>query len=325
LFPGGATAVVLGLLAVVLGSVLAWAPSALLVALLLGALVATLFPGGMRPLHLGANAIAGPLLRAGIILLGARGNLELVAAVGPVAAVVVIFTMTAVLAFVTVAARRARIAPALAVLIAVGTAVCGNSAVAAAAPLVRARHAEIALAIGTVTLFGTGAMITYPVIGRLLGLDDLTFGVWAGAGIHDTSQVVATAFVFSPAAGEVATIVKLGRNALMLPILLALAMLWRGEVSHLAAARTSLLLVGGYVGLVVVNTLGLIPPDLAELAARASTTFLAIAMAAVGLGLQLRELRRLGGSAIAIGFGASALGGCIALALALALHGVAAP
>jgi len=317
--PGAGAAVALGIVALGLASLLPGAPSSLLVALLLGALVPAIADAPARRLQIGANAIGGPMLRVGIVLLGARGSLELVAAVGQMAAVVVLVTMLAVFGFVALAARQARIAPPLAVLLAVGTAVCGNSAIAAAAPLVRARRAEIALAIGTVTLFGTGALLAYPVIGQLLGMDDSTFGMWAGAGVHDTSQVVATGFAFSGPAGEVATIVKLGRNALMLPILLTLAMLWHGDASRLGAASTSLVLVGGYVALVVVNTAGLIPPGVHDLAAVASAAFLSIAIAAVGLGLRLRELRQLGGSAVAIGFGASLVGGSVALGMALAL------
>jgi len=316
---GAAAAVVLGIIALAVASMLPGAPSSLLVALLLGATIATLAPESIRPLQGGANAVGGPLLRVGIVLLGARGSLELVATVGPAAAVVVAVTMAAVFGFVGIAARRAGIAPALAVLLAVGTAVCGNSAIAAAAPLVRARREEIALAIGTVTLFGTVALVAYPVAGRLLGLDELTFGLWAGAGVHDTSQVVATAFAFSPEAGEVATIVKLGRNALMLPILLTLAVLWSRDTPRLAAARTSLVLVGGYVALVVTNTAGLIPAALRDAASLASAACLSIAIAAVGLGLRVRELRQLGGSAVAVGFGASLVGGGVALAIAVAL------
>ncbi len=317
--PGAAAAVVLGILGLGLASILPGGPSSLLVALLLGAGIATVASDAMGSLQAGANAVGGPLLRVGIVLLGARGSLDLVATVGPAAAGVVVVTMAAVFAFVAVAARHARITPALAVLLAVGTAVCGNSAIAAAAPLVRARREEIALAIGTVTLFGTAAVLAYPAAGGLLGLDELTFGLWAGAGVHDTSQVVATGFAFSPAAGEVATIVKLGRNALMLPILLTLAILWSRDTPRLAAARASLVLVGGYIALVALNTAGVIPSALRDAASLASAAFLSIAMAAVGLGLRIRELRQLGRSAVAVALGASLIGGGVALTMAVVL------
>ena len=316
---GPLAAALIGGAAVGLGYLVPGAPSALLVALLLGAAAANFIPVVVRPLEAGASAIGGPLLRVGIILLGAKGSLDLVAAVGPAAIAAVVVTMAAVFGYVTLAARRTRIAPALAVLLAVGTAVCGNSAIAAAAPLVRARRPEVALAIGTITLFGTAALLVFPILGRALGLDELTFGLWAGAGVHDTSQVVATAFAFSPEAGEVATIVKLGRNTLMLPILIGLALFWQEDVPRLAAARSSLVLVGGYVAMVALNSAGVLPPALRDVASVASAWCLAVAMAAVGLGLRLGEFRSLGGAAVALGFGASVVGGSVALGMALVL------
>ena len=309
--------VAIGLAAAGLSSVLPGTPSPLLLALLLGGVIANSAPAVGESLRPGASAIGGRLLRLGIVLLGARGTFDLVAAVGPRAIVVVAVTMAAVFGLVWVVSRRARLTPSLAVLLAVGTAVCGNTAIVAAAPLVRARAAEVAIAVATITLFGTAALIVYPIVGRALDLDALTFGLWAGAGVHDTSQVVATGFALSPEAGEVATIVKLGRNTLMLPILMGIAALWRSDGPRFAAARTSLVLIGGYGAVMAANSLGLLPPMIRDAAVVASGLCLAIAMAAVGLGLRLGELRALGRGAAVIGLAAALAGGLVALAAAL--------
>jgi uncharacterized integral membrane protein (TIGR00698 family) len=319
--PGLLLVAVLAALAVTGATLLPGAISPLLLALLGGLVVANLLPAARDQAVRGLGGLPGLLLRVGIVLLGARGSAELVAAVGPQAIVVVAVTMTAVFGFVALVARRFRLVPELAVLLAVGTAICGNSAVAAAAPLIRARRPEVALAIGTITLFGTVALLVYPVLGRALGLDEQTFGIWAGAGVHDTSQVVATAFAFSPGAGEVATVVKLGRNVLMLPILLGLAVLYRGDTSRVAAARSPLILVGGYAAMLLANTAGLLPPEVVSLASTASLWALVAAMAGVGLGIRFQELRSLGRSAVLAGFAASLVGGAVALSAALAMGG----
>jgi len=311
----------LGAVAMAASALSPWAISPLLLALVAGLAVANLAPGLGERLRAGAGGLPGMLLRIGIILLGARASVELVAEVGPHGIAVVLATMLAVFGFVALAARRLRLVPELAVLLAVGTAVCGNSAIAAAAPLIHARRPEVALAIGTVTLFGTVALFAYPLLGATIGLDDRAFGIWAGAGVHDTAQVVATAFAFSPDAGEVATLVKLGRNALMLPILVALAVLFRAEGSRLAGARSSLLLVGGYAAVAGVSSAGLLTPNVTALASAASSWALVVAMAGVGVGIRVAELRALGRSAVLTGLAASIIGGAVALAVTMALAG----
>ena len=97
----------------------------------------------------------------------------------------------------------------LATLIGVGTAVCGNSAIVATAPVIRALDEEVSFAVATNTLFGTAAVLLYPIIGRALHFSDHVFGTWAGTAVNDTSQVVAAGFAYSEAAGRLATAVKL--------------------------------------------------------------------------------------------------------------------
>ena len=295
-------------------------PSPLVVALLVGLVVANVLPRVADLSDEGAAGIAAWLLRIGIVLLGARGSVDLVASVGPTGLIVVALTMTSIAAVVGAVAVAGRIPPSLALLIGVGTAICGNTAVAAIAPLIGARRSEIAFAIGTITVFGTLALLVYPIVGRGLGLSDVAFGLWAGAGIHDTAQVVATGFAYSPAAGEVATVVKLARNALLLPILVVLPIVWRGAAGGRLDRRV-LWLLAAYLGLVVVNSLGFIPPALGAQIATASTIVLAVGLAAVGLSVRLSEVRGIGRGAAITGFVASLVGGAVALAAAMTLSG----
>lgn len=98
----------------------------------------------------------------------------------------------------------------LAILIGAGTAICGNSAIAATAPVIGAKDEEVSFA--AVTAFGSLAMLLYPLVGRGLGLSDHTFGVFAGSGVHDAAQAVAAGFMVSLDAGEVAAILKLSNG-----------------------------------------------------------------------------------------------------------------
>ena len=113
-------------------------------------------------------------------------------------------------------------------LIGMGTTICGGSAIAALAPVIRAKAEEIAYAITVIFFFNMVAVFTFPVIGHLLRLSDGGFGLWDGTAVNDTSAVVAAGFAYSQAAGITATIVKLTRTTLIIPLVIGfgLAMPW---------------------------------------------------------------------------------------------------
>ena len=160
------------------------------------------------------------------MLLGAKLSVQQIAGIGLPAAAIIAVTMAGGPGVVLVLSRLAGVDGRLAVLLAVGAAVCGNSAVVATSPVIGARPRDTAYAVATVTLFGTIAVFAYPLIGHALHLGDAVFGLWSGIAINDTSQVVAASSAYSPGAFEIATVVKLIRNALMAPLLLGIAWAW---------------------------------------------------------------------------------------------------
>jgi uncharacterized membrane protein YadS len=101
-------------------------------------------------------------------------------------------------------------------LIGMGTTICGASAIAALAPVIRAKGEEIAYAVTVVFFFNMIAVFLFPTLGHLFGLSDNGFGIWTGTAVNDTSAVVAAGFAFSPTAGTIATIVKLTRPGVAL-------------------------------------------------------------------------------------------------------------
>jgi uncharacterized integral membrane protein (TIGR00698 family) len=115
-------------------------------------------------------------------------------------------------------------------LVTVGTAICGGSAIAAVAPVIRARSQDISVALATVFFLNAIALIIFPPIGRHLGLGQMQFGVWSALAIHDTSSVVGAAMQYGARALEIATTIKLTRALWIVPVTLVVGALWsRGE------------------------------------------------------------------------------------------------
>jgi uncharacterized integral membrane protein (TIGR00698 family) len=266
----------------------------------------------------GIRFAAGPLLRAGIVLLGARLSLGEIARIGLPALGTIVVTMTASLALVLLLARIVKVENRLAVLLAVGSAVCGNTAIVATAPVLAARPREVAYAVATITLFGTLAVLLYPSIGHLVGLSQSSFGLWAGVAIHDTSQVVAAGAAYGPAALDVAAVVKLIRNALMAPLLMLIAWGWAsyGDADGDAVARARPPLrraippfVLGFLALAALRSIGLIGPDLVATLDTIARAFVLVALAGIGASTRFRELRETSWRPLAIGLGVALIVG----------------
>ncbi len=203
-----------------------------------------------------------------------------------------------------------------------GTAICGNSAIIATAPVIEARDEEVSFAVATITLFGTLAVIIYPLLGHLLGFSDLEFGMWAGTAVNDTSMVVAAGAAYSNAALDIATVVKLTRNTLMVPAVLLIGIFYaraRRDATRdqpvEGAGRTGSApvvpwFVVGFLAMALIRTAGvaagILPQDLAHPGnLQAGATILGIAddlsklailmaLSAIGLGTSLAAMRRTG-------------------------------
>jgi uncharacterized integral membrane protein (TIGR00698 family) len=287
------------------------------VALLVGIVVAAVAGPRLRALDPGLRFASQRVLRLGIILLGARLSLAEIARIGLPATGLIVVTMAVSFAIVLLAARVVRIDGRLAVLIAVGSAVCGNTAIVATAPVIGARAREVAYAVATITLFGTLAVFLYPTIGRAIGLPQPQFGLWAGVAVHDTSQVIATSAAYGSGALDVATVVKLIRNALMAPLLLVIATVWAAraegadgaegaegadDLARRGIRRAVPLFVLGFLALAALRTLGVIGADLAGTLDIAARTLILVALAAVGMSIHVGELRETSWRPLAIGF-----------------------
>jgi uncharacterized integral membrane protein (TIGR00698 family) len=248
--------------------------------------------GGARltgPLRI--KDISGNALRAGIILLGATLNLTDVLRTGGASLCLLALTMAVGLGFALLVGRAMSVEWRIRCLIGIGTTICGGSAIAALAPVIRAKSEEIAYSISVIFFFNMLAVIIFPGIGHAIGLSDNGFGLWAGTAVNDTSAVVAAGFAFSKAAGAYATIVKLTRTTLIIPLVLAFGLLMpfidpaeRGQKTDLGARLKKAVpwFILWFVVASVINTLGLVG-DHAPLIQTWARFVMVVALAAVGL------------------------------------------
>lgn len=205
------------------------------------------------------------LLPFSVVLLGARLDFFDLLAVGAKGLLLGCLVVGLALLLFWGMARWWKFRAAEALLLGVGTAICGGSAIVAVAPVIKAKQADVAVSVATVTLIGLVAMFLLPIIGALLQMDAEAFGMWVGLVIHQTPQVVAAGFAYGPEAGETATVVKLARVCLLAPVIVVVGVMWgklrgSGEVGVSKPWwRHVPLFILGFVGMALLRTLGFLP------------------------------------------------------------------
>jgi uncharacterized integral membrane protein (TIGR00698 family) len=269
----------------------------------IGAPIAAIFAGivlsALRP-GLGLKFSSKKLLQFSIILLGFQMNFYNVFAVGGESLLVMSFTLSAGLLTAFFAGKLMKLPGNARVLIGVGTSICGASAIAAAAPVIQANDEDVARSISTVFLYNIIAVFVFPALGRTMGLSDAMFGMWAGTAINDTSSVVAAAVAWSSAAGndaalQIATIVKLTRALMIIPVTLALAVYvsakkQKSEKSGFDFVRIFPWFVILFLVAACLNTFFGIPENISGGFVMAGKFTIVIAMASVGLNTNLKSL-----------------------------------
>ncbi len=311
--------------------------SPVLAGILLGMALANAvrLPAAVRP---GLRFCATTLLRTGIVLLGIRLSVGDVARLGASGLPVVLTCIAAGVALSAAIARRAALPPRLGTLIGVGTSICGVSAIAATGPAIGAKDEEVSYAIAVVTVFGLLAMLAYPFLAAtLVGGDPAAVGLFLGTAVHDTSQVNGAALIYAqmhdaPDAVDAAVVTKLVRNLFMIAVIPLLAARHAGEMTRAGTGAARWLglfprFVLGFVAMAAFRSVGDAalaaggpwPWDGASWSAwtgaitSASGACMLGALTAVGLGTDLRAMRRLSfgpflvGLASALAVGATSL------------------
>jgi uncharacterized integral membrane protein (TIGR00698 family) len=277
--------------------------SAVAIAIILGILIRNLIgiPASCKP---GTSFAVKRILRVGIALMGAQLSLGQVLKTGAASVLVVATCIVLAILVVRFVSMRMGMSDRLGTLLGVGTSICGVSAIVATAPVIEAREEETSLAVATITVFGLLAVLLYPLLGRLWGLSDTFFGTWAGTAVNDTSQVVATGLIFSQKAGEIATVVKLTRNLFMAPVIVALSWFYlsrrrsegeaQGGGKGIKLHQAVPLFVLGFVGMAVLNSLGVFSSAVRNGIQAVSQFLIVCALAGVGLETYVAAMKKIG-------------------------------
>ena len=237
------------------------------------------------------------ILRLAVILLGFKLSLTEAAEIGWKGLVLVLIVTPTTLWFATWVGKKLGLDKNLALLIGSGTAICGASAVAAVAPVVDGDEKDSTFAIATVTIFGTISMFLYPLIYNVFHLPNILYAVWAGSSIHEVAQVVAAGFTAGDQAGQFATLVKLTRVLLVIPIAMSIG-LWqmRGEKGEKRGMKKDTIpwFVFGFLGVFIINSLHFIPKNITEQLVTLDSFLLTWAMAGMGLETSFEKMKKVG-------------------------------
>lgn len=253
----------------------------------------------------GLKLTSKKMLQGAIILLGFQLNLANVAAIGSQALLLILLTLVTAFLTAFIVSKIIKTEENTSILIGVGTAICGGSAIAATAPIIGAREEEIASSISTIFLFNIVAVLVFPPLGRWLGMSDFSFGLWAGTAINDTSSVVAAGQIWSDTALQTATIVKLVRTLGILPIAIALGFRQAKKDSEGQPVNISTIFPWFIMGFLVASlmaTQGIVPPQLQQLFSFAGKFMIVMAMAAIGLSTNIVQLVHSGKKPLFLGF-----------------------
>ena len=250
-----------------------------------------------NPFPARTRLIVRELLPLAVVGLGGAMDLGAVLRVGArgigytIVSIVLTFAVGILLARLFAVARRTSL------LITVGTAICGGSAIAAAAPVLGADDEEISVSLGTVFLLNSAALLIFPWIGHRLGLGESAFGLWAALAIHDTSSVVGAALQYGPAALAIATTVKLARALWIVPVTLGMG----AASGHRAGGAKKPWFILGFLALAAATTFfpQLRAPGL--WAAAVARRLLVLTLFLIGLGLSRRTLHAVGVRPLALG------------------------
>jgi uncharacterized integral membrane protein (TIGR00698 family) len=293
-WPGLAVSAVVAIAATFLS--LHYKASAMLFALLLGMALHFLAEEG-RCLP-GIQLASSVVLRTGVALLGLRVTFAQVEALGWGTVLLVVGSVALTILVGVALARTLKLGSAFGTLTGGAVAICGASAALAIASILP-RHAnaerDASFTVIGVTALSTLAMILYPIVVGVLGLDHRAAGIFLGGTIHDVAQVVGAGYSVSPETGDTATIVKLLRVAMLLPACLAigLALHVRGATAAHAAPVLPWF-AAAFAALVVVNSLGWIPAGAIEAGSTVSRMCLVTAIAAIGMKTSLKSLVDMG-------------------------------
>ena len=272
-----------------------------------GILLGMLFAKKRRPqaTESGIKFTGKKILQYAIILLGFEMNLFHVVEVGEQSLYVMIFTLLAAFGAAFLMGKILGLDRDMTALVGAGTAICGGSAIAAVAPVIGAKDRDVVISIATIFFFNVLAVFIFPFLGHSWGMSDAGFGMWAGTAINDTSSVVAAGYAYSHDAGAYATIVKLTRTLMIVPVCLFFALLMMRSAAQsgtgFSLKRIFPMFVLYFVLACIVNTTGILPAEVSHGLGMLGKFSIVLAMSAIGLNTDLPSLLKHGTRPLLLG------------------------
>lgn len=318
--------------------------SAIMLAIVLGIIIRNVIhiPQSFQP---GIGFGLKKLLRLGIILMGIRLSIFDVLKIGAFSTGIVILCIATGIFLTLFITSRLHLSERLGTLIGVGTGICGASAIVATGPAIEAKEEEVAYAVGTITIFGIIAMFLYPYLSHLLlSLSHVESGIFMGTSIHETAQVAGAGIIYdqlwigssqaiNPTGADVAIVTKLVRNAFMALAIPLMAFIYIKRNRETCGQKISIIklfpvFILGFIAMAIVRSMGDYLVLTKEIFWNAegwaecysflkqwAGYFLAVAMAGVGLGTDIKKLRQLGAKPFVVGLFAALSVGVISVIL----------
>ena len=264
---------------------------ALVLAILLGTLVRTLWTPGGRFLP-GIGFSAKILLELAVVLLGSTVSARAILGAGPTLLVgIVTIVAGAILASYGIG-RLFGLPARMATLIACGNAICGNSAIAAVAPVIEAEAGDVAAAIGFTAVLGVGVVLILPLLAVALQMTPHGYGILAGLTVYAVPQVLAATAPISSLSAQIGTLVKLVRVLMLGPVVMTLSLIRRGGAAGAKLSLSTLLpwFILGFLALLAARSAGLVPMAMVHMIGTLAGWLTIVSMAALGLGVDVRAL-----------------------------------
>ena len=269
------------------------------------------------------------ILKLGIICLGIQLKPFEFLEFGKIAIALILICIVSVLIVIKILIRKLQIPTRMAYLISIGSSVCGTTAIMATAPVIKANKSEISYAIANITLFGILSMLFYPYFSNFYFEGNSLFaGLFLGTAIHETSQVAAAGLIYdqqynSPETLNIATVTKLLRNTFLIVMIPLFAFLYnRGQVKEKGYSILSIFpyFILGFVGMIILRNVGdeVFSTDnnwikIIDFVKASSKVFLTMAMAAIGLSTNLKDMRNMGYKPFVVGFAAMLTVGIVSI------------
>lgn len=273
-----------------------------IIALFMGTIINSFFyPSWIKP---ALKFTSKKILKVAIILLGASLSINTIMSVGKMTFFVMIFTFAMCFGGGYFIRKIFGLNWKLSNLISAGTGICGGSAIAAISPVIDAEDKDIAFAMSSTFIFDMVMVALYPIMGKLLGMSDVAFGIWAGTSVNDTASVVASGYAFSEAAGDFATMVKLTRTIAIIPTVLVFAFIGtrikQKELKEVNKGQKVNIVkiipwfICGFLLLAVLNSVGFIPVAVGGVIKNISKFLMVTALAAIGLSTSVADFKKAG-------------------------------